>query len=1124
MEFLMTYGWAILVVLIVIGVMMYSGFVDVSGLLPEKCTFPISVNCLDSSVKKDSIQLHLQNAAGKVMVVRNIKVTSEALAGPSDSDHGVCELNPSQRDHLMKKSSKQVFSVNVRSTAGFSGPDSGSFNGVDLFPDGILLVRAQTLSTLFDRFVASNDTVNSAYRESLEAKRTYDDIVSASSEINKVARAFDQPGVSVSKEEVAKEIDDYATRHRYYVTIGRGSVDLFYGNASEASDLHDVSRKVNDTAEYIIEAARESALIAFNAAETVATRANDAYTRANTTVANAAKNKANSFADADERHFALLVAGNATGQTPLEVSTNANKTAYGSSLRAAAVARAGASSSSDSQTEVLRAALEVFGYYKENYHYYTSRLLEYDRDYEMRGAISDAVTDHENTLGHKAAEFVQSASSKVSKPTTFRMANDARDGASVIKTAVDHLIDEGNGVDAAVAAVDPDGTYSGITPSLEDVVSHYNTALAGNSPATVKNAVHAAADDVADTANRLSAKKLSWFLEEQLDVKFRYKTITDGAVGHGSTDHPAAYALRDRVMACVSYLDDSRSGHCTDDPDFEDFDDNTKIDEAFRFIESRTNELIEEFSGEGAQELTDAYLSAASETAVAASKKLVEVNRRYYSNEIQQLRNAISAAYPSKRDFVAYLTMRSIKDEVSAKSPHQPGQVGEVDVNDLMVVAEREGKEYVDNFVTVIVNDVARFAAGQVAKHGDAPETVVTKNHVIAEINDHVDFLGQAAARELIDAVNNHDGVTSLKSELELLFSGVEFNADLARSRAAGRLNTARFQLDVDKKKYCDLCDVDDSCNHAACSADSVTCGLEGQSCCDGDTCTDGFECLNNVCEAIEPACIAEDAFGCTAASDCCIPGNECVGSQCVQPVGCSDEGVSGCLTDDGCCGDLVCSDGGVCIDAQVDVDDVDAHHQTFTIGAIADETKQLSVTDPDIPVSNVEFNAKKILSNVDLTVTSWTDRSDVPEDKLPQDAGNPSVTVFRYVTIDSAAVVTNEDFSSVQIEFRVEKASFPEGVSHDDITLFQYDEDESLWKPLNTRYLREDLDSHYYEAEGTDDLLGVFAISLSQYISCVHREGVKGKNRYGIELVYSWQNSPSITHRITGELLANAP
>ena len=111
MEFLMTYGWALIVVLIVIGVLFYSGFVDTSNLLPEKCTFSISVNCLDYSVKEDSITLHLQNVAGRIMIVRNIKVTSEALAGPSDPVPGTCELPPDEQDYLLKKNAKHLFKV-----------------------------------------------------------------------------------------------------------------------------------------------------------------------------------------------------------------------------------------------------------------------------------------------------------------------------------------------------------------------------------------------------------------------------------------------------------------------------------------------------------------------------------------------------------------------------------------------------------------------------------------------------------------------------------------------------------------------------------------------------------------------------------------------------------------------------------------------------------------------------------------------------------------------------------------------------------------------------------------------------------------------------------------------------
>ena len=142
MEFLMTYGWALLVVLIVIGVLMYSGLANISNLLPEKCTFSISVNCLDHSVKKDSIRLSLENAAGREMVVRSITATSEVLEGPSDSVPGTCELPNANKNSRLKKGSKRVFDLNVRSSATLSAT-GGSFNDLDFLAGNVMLVRAQ---------------------------------------------------------------------------------------------------------------------------------------------------------------------------------------------------------------------------------------------------------------------------------------------------------------------------------------------------------------------------------------------------------------------------------------------------------------------------------------------------------------------------------------------------------------------------------------------------------------------------------------------------------------------------------------------------------------------------------------------------------------------------------------------------------------------------------------------------------------------------------------------------------------------------------------------------------------------------------------------------------------------
>ncbi len=79
MEFLMTYGWAILVVLIVIGALAYFGVLSPSTLLPEKCTFPVSLSCTDFYVTTNTITVLLQNGAGRDMTVRGVTATGDAL-------------------------------------------------------------------------------------------------------------------------------------------------------------------------------------------------------------------------------------------------------------------------------------------------------------------------------------------------------------------------------------------------------------------------------------------------------------------------------------------------------------------------------------------------------------------------------------------------------------------------------------------------------------------------------------------------------------------------------------------------------------------------------------------------------------------------------------------------------------------------------------------------------------------------------------------------------------------------------------------------------------------------------------------------------------------------------------
>lgn len=64
MEFLMTYGWAILVVLIAIGALAYFGVLNPSRFLPASCTLMPGLSCDSFKVTPTSVELVVRNGMG----------------------------------------------------------------------------------------------------------------------------------------------------------------------------------------------------------------------------------------------------------------------------------------------------------------------------------------------------------------------------------------------------------------------------------------------------------------------------------------------------------------------------------------------------------------------------------------------------------------------------------------------------------------------------------------------------------------------------------------------------------------------------------------------------------------------------------------------------------------------------------------------------------------------------------------------------------------------------------------------------------------------------------------------------------------------------------------------------
>ncbi len=83
MEFLMTYGWAILVVLIAIGALAYFGVLSPSRFLPSSCTLFPGLGC-DSFIVTDAasphVTLNIRNGLGQDITAVTITLEGDGIA------------------------------------------------------------------------------------------------------------------------------------------------------------------------------------------------------------------------------------------------------------------------------------------------------------------------------------------------------------------------------------------------------------------------------------------------------------------------------------------------------------------------------------------------------------------------------------------------------------------------------------------------------------------------------------------------------------------------------------------------------------------------------------------------------------------------------------------------------------------------------------------------------------------------------------------------------------------------------------------------------------------------------------------------------------------------------------
>lgn len=133
MEFLMTYGWVILVVLAAITSLAYFGVLNPAKFFPESCTFPSTTGmaCIDFNVFPGSAHLLILNSGGRDLNIANISVGSCSTAfdvGLPDGSSHLFNITGCSFSTKGSKVKKDVY-ISYRDTfSGFQKTSVGSLS------------------------------------------------------------------------------------------------------------------------------------------------------------------------------------------------------------------------------------------------------------------------------------------------------------------------------------------------------------------------------------------------------------------------------------------------------------------------------------------------------------------------------------------------------------------------------------------------------------------------------------------------------------------------------------------------------------------------------------------------------------------------------------------------------------------------------------------------------------------------------------------------------------------------------------------------------------------------------------------------------------------------------------
>ena len=116
LEFLMTYGWAILVVLVATGALAYFGVLSPGQFLPAKCTLQAGIACLDHKATATSLVVVLQNSLGYDITIDAIKADQCTALGSQGTLANGAKTNQIPLTCVMTSTTKYSGTLNVTYT------------------------------------------------------------------------------------------------------------------------------------------------------------------------------------------------------------------------------------------------------------------------------------------------------------------------------------------------------------------------------------------------------------------------------------------------------------------------------------------------------------------------------------------------------------------------------------------------------------------------------------------------------------------------------------------------------------------------------------------------------------------------------------------------------------------------------------------------------------------------------------------------------------------------------------------------------------------------------------------------------------------------------------------------